>query len=120
MNLLALQMARMVPAAIPYRTDTPVSTGTFALALLITLCLLGLLAAALLLIRRRGWIAWPGATRAAASPVDGIELQATRRLSMGTTVHVVNYRGHAYLIVESSRGTSATVTPVAAVDEGTS
>ncbi|HUB90330.1 MAG TPA: hypothetical protein VMA74_11460 [Dyella sp.] len=120
MSLLVLQMAATAPAAIPYRTDTPVSMGTFALALLITLCLLGLLTAALMLIRRRGWIAWPGATRTVAPPVDGIQLQATRRLSMGTTVHVVNYRGQAYLIVESSRGTSATVTPMTAIDEGTS
>ena len=105
------QLAWLAPAAIPYRTDAPVSTGAFALALLITLCLIGLLIAALVFARRRGWITLPGATRAPASS-GGIQVQTSRRLSVATTAHVVSYQGRAYLIVESSRGTSATVTPV--------
>jgi hypothetical protein len=85
--------------------------GAFALALLITLCLIGLLVAALVYVRRRGWITLPGATRAPASS-EGIQVQTSRRLSIATTAHVVSYQGHAYLIVESSRGASATVTPM--------
>ncbi|RUL72718.1 hypothetical protein [Dyella choica] len=123
MSLKIFRVAQMAPAAIPYRTDAPVSMGTFALALLITLCLLGLLTAALLYVRRRGWVGWRGAARVIASPEEGIQLQASRRLSIGTTAHAISYRGQTYLIVESSRGTNATVTPVAAhqaVGEGTS
>jgi hypothetical protein len=112
-SLLTYHVAQAAPAAIPYRTDAAVSTGSYALALLITLCLLGLLVAALLFVRRRGWISWSSMTRTAASPVEDIALQASRRLSMGTTAYVVSYRGQAYLIVESTRGTSATVTPMA-------
>lgn len=85
--------------------------GAFALALVITLCLIGLLVAALVYVRRRGWITLPGATRAPASS-EGIQVQTSRRLSIATTAHVVSYRGHAYLIVESSRGASTTVTPM--------
>ncbi|GLQ86473.1 hypothetical protein [Dyella flagellata] len=123
MSLLNFPAAQLAPAVIPYRTDAPVSMGTFALALLITLCLLGLLTAALLYVRRRGRIAWRGTTRVAVSPEEGIQVRASRRLSMGTTAHVISYRGQAYLVVESSRGTNATVTPVVphqAIDEGTS
>lgn len=85
--------------------------GAFALALLITLCLIGLLVAALVCVRRRGWFTLPGATRATAS-AEGIHVQTSRRLSIATTAHVVSYRGYAYLIVETSRGASATVTPM--------
>lgn len=122
MSLLAYRIAQAAPAAIPYRTDTAVSMGSYALALLITLCLLGLLVAALVFVRRRGWISW-SSMRTAAAPVEDIVLQASRRLSMGTTAYVVSYRGQAYLIVENTRGTSATVTPMTlhqASDEGTS
>jgi hypothetical protein len=102
------------PAAIPYRTDAPVSMGAFAVAMLITLCLLGLLLAALIYVRRRGWIAWPQTSRPVAAAEEGIQLQASRRLSLGTSVYVVSYRGQTYLVTESSRGTSATVTPIEA------
>jgi hypothetical protein len=105
------QLAWLAPAAIPYQTDAPVSMSTFALALLITLCLIGLLVAVLAYVRRRGWITLPGATRAPASS-EGIQVQSSRRLSIATTAHVVSYQGRAYLIVESSRGASATVTPM--------
>lgn len=105
------QLAWLAPAAIPYRTDAPVSMGAFALALLITLCVIGLLVATLVYVRRRGWITLPGAPRAPASS-ESIQVQTSRRLSIATTAHVVSYQGRAYLIVESSRGASATVTPM--------
>jgi hypothetical protein len=100
----------MAPA-IPYRTDAPVSAGTFATALLVTLCLIALLVGALVFIRRRGWITLPSATRAPTAQ-EGIQLQASRRLSIATTAHVVSYQGQTYLVVESSRGAQATVTRV--------
>lgn len=102
----------MVPA-IPYRTDAPVSTGTFAVALIVTLCLLALLVAALVFIRRRGWLAWPPRVGAQTTQ-DGIQLQASRRLSIATTAHVLSYQGNSYLVVESTRGANATVTPIGA------
>lgn len=115
-------MAWRAPANIPYRTDTPVSMGTFAVALLITLCLLGLLVAALVYVRRRGWMPRTNSTGAAAPPAEGIQLQASRRISMATTVHVLRYQGQDYLIVETSRGAHATVSPVVfpTTDEGMS
>jgi hypothetical protein len=100
----------MAPA-IPYRTDAPVSAGTFATALLVTLVLIALMVGALVFIRRRGWITLPSATRAPAAQ-EGIQLQASRRLSIATTAHVVSYQGNTYLVVESSRGSQATVTRV--------
>jgi hypothetical protein len=100
----------MAPA-IPYRTDAPVSMGTFAVALLITLCLMALLVVALVFIRRRGWITLPGTARTPAAS-EGIQLQASRRLSMTTTAHVVSYQGDVYMVVESSRGSTASVTRV--------
>lgn len=112
MSLKYFHLAWMAPAAIPYRTDAPVSMGSYAMALLVTLCLMGLLVAALIFIRRRGWIAGSNTARAPVSS-EGIQVQSSRRLSIGTTAHVVSYQGHTYLVVESSRGTSATVTPIA-------
>jgi lipid-binding SYLF domain-containing protein len=99
------------PAAIPYRTDAAVSVGTFATALLVTLCLIVLLVGALVFIRRRGWITLPGAARAPAAS-EGIQVQASRRLSIATTAHVLSYQGSTYLVVESSRGAQATVTRI--------
>jgi hypothetical protein len=37
-------------------------------------------------------------------------LHASRRLSMASTAHVVSYRGQAFFVVESHRGTHAAVT----------
>lgn len=95
--------------AIPYRTDAAVSSGTFAVALLVTLCLIGLLVAALIFIRRRGWITLPSAARTPTAS-EGIQVHASRRLSVATTAHVLSYQGQNYLVVESSRGANATVT----------
>jgi hypothetical protein len=100
----------MVPA-IPYRTDSAVSTGAVAFALLITVVVLALLIGLLFVARRRGWLAMPGRTRSPALQ-GGIQLEASRRLSVTSTAYVVNYRGEQYLIVESSRGATATVTPL--------
>lgn len=94
--------------AIPYRTESPVSVGTVVVAILATVFVLAALIGVLMYARRRGWVPVANPGKPSAS-VEGIQLQASRRLSMLTTAHVVAYRGHAYLIVESSRGSSATV-----------
>jgi hypothetical protein len=108
-------IAWMVPA-IPYRTDAAVSTGTFVVALLITIVMLVLLAGLLLVARRRGWLAMPGRIRPPATQ-EGIQLEASRRLSVMSAAFVVTYKGERYLVVESSRGTTATVTPLAAGEQ---
>lgn len=89
------------------------------MALLVTLCLIGLLIAALLFMRRRGWITLPSVPRAAATAPD-IQVRSSRRLSVATTAHVLSYQGQVYLVVESSRGTQATVTPMATQPAGDS
>lgn len=96
---------------IPYRTDAPVSMGTFALAMLVTIVLLVLLVAALIVIRRRGWLMRAGQATS-ASTAEGIKLEASRRLSMASTVYVVSYRGQTFFVVESGRGTNVAVTPM--------
>jgi hypothetical protein len=106
--------------AIPYRTDAPVSAGTFALALLVTIVLLVGLITALIFIRRRGWLPSAGQARPVAAQ-EGIQLHASRRLSMASTAHVVSYRGQTFFVVESSRGTHAAVSSMQLdmpVDEG--
>jgi hypothetical protein len=103
----AVLAAWMAPA-IPYRTDVPVSAGTFAVALLVALCLIALLVFVLIFIRRRGWGTLPSATRS-QSLQDAIQIRASRRISMATTVHVVSYGNCTYLIVESSRGSQAAI-----------
>jgi len=96
--------------AIPYRTDTPVSVSNLALAMLVTALVLGALVGVLVYVRRRGW--GLGGLRANKQAAEGIELQATRRVSLLTTAHVVAYRGQTYLIVESARGSTTTVSPL--------
>ncbi|GGA15816.1 hypothetical protein [Dyella caseinilytica] len=100
----------MAPA-IPYRTDAPVSAGTFATALLVTLCLITLLVFVLIFIRRRGWLSLPMVARNTPSQ-ELIQLRGSRRLSMTTTAYVVSYGSHTYMIVESSRGAQAAITRI--------
>jgi hypothetical protein len=97
--------------AIPYRTDAAVSASSYAFSILVTLLVLGLLITALVVIRRRGWLALSGRTQTPA-PQDGIAVKASRRVSMNTTVHVIDYQGASYLLVESHRGATATTTPL--------
>ena len=99
--------------AIPYRTEAPVSAGSIAFSAAITVLVLIVLVAVIAYARHRGWAArWSGGMIPAkrAVPNEGIEVRATRRVSMTTSAHVVMYRGHEYLIVESSRGSTAAVT----------
>jgi hypothetical protein len=105
----------MAPA-IPYRTDAAVSIGTFVTTLLVTVVMLVLLTGLLLLARQRRWLAMPARIRPPAAQ-EGIQLEASRRLSGTSTAYVVSHEGKHYLIVESSRGTTATVTPLATVEQ---
>ncbi|MGC1548554.1 MAG: hypothetical protein WA777_08490 [Rhodanobacter sp.] len=106
--LAVLPTVAQAEPVIPYRTESPVSAGTVVVAILATVFVLTALIGVLMYARRRGWVPSANPGRPSAS-VDGIQLQASRRLSMLTTAHVVAYHGHAYLIVESGRGSSATV-----------
>lgn len=110
-SLLAF-VAEQVRPAIPYRTAAPVSTGSVFSSLLCTALLLAALIGVLLYSRRRGWL--PSA-RIASSPANdekGIRLLSSRRLSMATTAHIVEFKGRAFLVVESSRGVTSTLTPL--------
>ncbi len=98
-------------AAIPYRTDPALSGGTVWLALLATLVLLIALVGVLLYSRRRGWL--PTVPRAAASSdTTGIKVISSRRISIHTTVHVVEYAQGTYLLTESVRGAAVNVVPL--------
>lgn len=112
-----LRCVALTAPAIPYRTEAAVSVGTFAVALMVTFCLIALLVAALIFIHRRGWLKLPGNTRISA-PTEGIQLQSSRRLSIATTAHVLSYQGNAYLVIESSRGTQAVVTRIEPEESG--
>ena len=101
--------------AIPYRTEAPISSRSIAFSAAVTVLLLVLLVAFVAYARHRGWAArWFGGMITAKRAVlnEGIEVRATRRVSIATSAHVVMYRGHEYLIVESTRGSTAAVTPL--------
>jgi hypothetical protein len=105
------------PPAIPYRTSASIPTGSLATALAITALVLAVLVGCVAYARRRGWLVGAIAGKHAA-PDAGIEVRATRRVSMATTAHVVAYRGLEYLVVESGRGCITTVSPLGTSDAG--
>lgn len=111
---LAVSLAVQGTPSIPYRTEASVSTGSVLSALLWSALLLVALVAVLLYSRRRGWLP----TTRSLSPVaadEAIRVLSSRRLSMATVAHLVECQGRVYLISESTRGASSTVTAVAAV-----
>jgi len=113
---LLMAQANTAPTAIPYRTDAAVSTGSVAMALVMTGVLLVLLIGVLLYSRKRGWL--PTARRPAPqSPGGEIRLLSSRRVSMATTVHAIEYAGRSYLLTESSRSASATLTQLEPASE---
>jgi hypothetical protein len=108
-----------VQSTIPYRSAATISTGSFVVALAITVFVLVTLVGGVAYARRRGWIV--GAkTRSRGTDGEGIEVRASRRLSMATTTHVVAYRGHEYLVVESARGCVASIAPLDVSRDGQS
>jgi hypothetical protein len=103
-----------IQSTIPYRTSAPISTGSLVTALAITALVLAALVGCVAYARRRGWLAGMGAGKRTALE-GGIEVRATRRVSMATTAHVVSYRGVEYLVIESGRGCATTVSPLGAL-----
>lgn len=93
---------------IPYRTAASVPPESFAVALTVTALVLVVLVGLLVYARRRGLLQ-PGRH---AVDEAGVEVRATRRVSMTTSVHVIAYRGREYLLLESARGSATSVTPV--------
>lgn len=111
--------ASAVQSTIPYRSATTVSTESFGVALAIIVFVLIALVGGVAYARRRGWITG-SKIRMRGTNSEGIEVRASRRLSMATTTHVVTYRGLEYLVVESARGCVTTVTPLNASRVGQS
>lgn len=102
-------------AAIPFRTEMPISAGSIAFSVLVTMLVLIVLVAVIAYARHRSWAGrWLAGMPLTKRPTldEGIEVCATRRLSMATSTHVVRYCGHEYLIVESARGVTAAVAPL--------
>ena len=95
--------------AIPYRTTPAVPAGSLASSLAIVGAVLVALIVAAAYARRRGWMAKLGVS-AKPSSIDGIQVNASCRLSMSSTAYVLRYKGKEFLVVESARGTNATVT----------
>lgn len=110
-----VSVATGAPAAIPYRTSAPISTGSLVTALAITALVLAALVGCIAYARRRGWLVGMNAGKRTGPDMD-IEVRATRRVSMATTAHVVAYRGLEYLVVESGRGCATTVAPLGGPD----
>jgi hypothetical protein len=95
-------------APIPFRTDAAVGAASYGVALAVTACLLLLVAAALVLARRKGWVA--GLPRIAPStPGSAIVHVGSKRLSPSVTVHTIQHGLHEYMIVESGRGAQVSV-----------
>jgi hypothetical protein len=97
-----------IPQGIPFRTTAPISAGSLLAAFLITGFVLTALVGGLVYARRRGWLARVTMVRPPPSG-KGIDVIASRRLSMMTSAHVVAYQGVEYLVVESTRGSTASV-----------
>jgi hypothetical protein len=108
-------ITRTVPAAsssvttaqsIPFRTDSPVSTGQVASVLVITLLLLGIFFAVLLLARRQGWLSrWLGGrvdARHGKKRSSALVMSSTR-ISSSAYAHVVAVEGLQFVVFESSR-----------------
>jgi hypothetical protein len=99
------------PIGIPYRTSTPISAGNMAMAFLVTGVVMLLVVGGFVYARRRGWLAGITLTKG-RTDTAGIEVIASRRVSMVVTAHVLAYQGKEYLVIESLRGAAATVSEI--------
>ena len=106
--LLFFAATALTDAAIPYRTTPAVPAGSLASSLVIVGVVLVALVVAAVYARRRGWIAKLGVS-AKTSPTDGMQVNASCRLSMNSTAYVLRYKGKEFLVVECARGTNATI-----------
>lgn len=114
---LASAASTGAPPAIPYRTAASVPAGSLASALIITMLVLVALIVCVVYARRRGWLAGAGMCK---RPVGGsdIDIRASRRVSLATTVYMVRCGDADYLLVETTRGTTASMTPAHKSPEG--
>jgi len=96
--------------AIPFRTDSPVPTGRLVAALSAVAIALAVAVVVLQMAKRRGWLARIAASNhGKAAPGDGIQLCASRRLSLSTSVYVLSRDGMEFIVVESGKGVSCQV-----------
>lgn len=104
----ATLLAAPASSGIPFRTDPAVSVDRFVLAMLAVSVLFVAAIALLYLARRKGWLAGaPGGIAAGKSGNHELSVQASRRVSPFTTVHVIARGKQQFLVVESARGVTA-------------
>jgi len=97
--------------AIPYRTDAPLAIGNIAFAIAVVLLALVLLVVLAYYAKRRGWLS--ALSKPAATPSQNrLQLRASQRLSLHSTAHVLAYQGRDYLVIESTRQTTAVLSPL--------
>jgi hypothetical protein len=101
-------------APIPFRTAPAVDAGTYGTTFALTAVLLLACAGVLYVARRKGWagVVPTGAKSTGDARAAVIEHLASRRLSAGTTVFAIKQGERHFLIVESSRGTHASIVPM--------
>lgn len=99
-------------SVIPYRSAASVPAGMLLTALGITALVLLVTVACIVYARRRGWLAGLRGKIGGSAGGGTIEVKTSRRLSMVTTLHVVAYGELEYLVVESARGTIASISPL--------
>ena len=101
---LSTLISHIPDQAIPYRTDGASFSGALTTALAVTVALLAILFFALLIARKKGWLArW---TRTPVRTQDsGADLHVTARLRLSPNTHAyVLRRGlREYLVLESSQ-----------------
>lgn len=88
-------------AAIPYRRTGVVEMSDVGQVILCTLLLLAIAVVALVVFKRKGWLArWLGES-AASDQTPVIKRIAQTRLSRSTVVHLIEVTGRRLVVVES-------------------
>ena len=111
----ALDQPMVQPVAsseIPYRHPDASNVAGILTSYGVTALLLITLVGSLLYARRRGWIAG-GVVRNHEDMSRKIRIVTSQRISTLSTTHVVRYENRNYMIVESTRGSMATLVPLA-------
>ncbi len=106
---VALASLQAAPtSAIPFRTESAVSSDRIVTAAVLMLLLVGGLVVALILANKKGWLAkWCHRGSSPQTEARAFAVRATRRVSAFTTVHVLAHGDKEFLLVESTRGASA-------------
>jgi hypothetical protein len=110
MGLSAIQVATSTTPAIPFRSESIVSTDRLAFAGVALTLVLVTISLALYIAKRRGWLggALPQG-RKHTDRTDSLVIRASRRVSGSTALYVVAYGDREFLVLESARGTSARI-----------